>query len=289
MDMSRVSTCSIALIDQPPERAMEIIAAAGYEKIDLLEKLPHLSIFSDECDPSILKAISEANGLKIANLGTYVGGGKAGRGAQWAFHGWKVPNPERFTSFGFSSDSLEEQETELEQLCRAIDLAVYFGSRSIRVIPGNDDPKTHDKIVPWFKRSVEYAEENKIYMGVENHSAGIAGIPKLCVELVEKVGSPYFGILYEPGNIEHEGRFNYHEALDVMKEHIVHCHFKDWAPDKGYVMLGEGAINFPWIVDQLTEVGYDGDFALEYELPSPLDTRDADSGLKKFYEIFKAM
>ena len=285
--MSRVSTCSIALIDQPAKKAMEIIAAAGYKKVDLLERIPHLSLFLDECDPAKLKEAAEVNGLKVANLGTYVGGGKAGRGAQWTFHGWQIPNPERFTSCGFSSDHPAEQKTELEQLHRAIDLAVFFGSRSIRVIAGNDDPKTLDKIVPWFKQAAEYAEEKKVYMGLENHSAGIAGTPKLCVELAEKVDSTFFGVLYEPGNLMHQSNRDYQEALEIMKEHIVHCHFKDWAPDKGYVMLGEGVIDFRWILDKLDAVGYNGDFALEYELPSPLDTRDADIGIKKFYEAFK--
>ena len=63
MDMSRVSVWSGALMDRPPEKAMEIIAAIGYKKIDLLEKLPHLSLFPDECDVAALKSAAEAHGL----------------------------------------------------------------------------------------------------------------------------------------------------------------------------------------------------------------------------------
>ena len=43
MDASRIFTCSIALIDYPPNKAFEIIRAAGYQKVDVLEKVPHLS------------------------------------------------------------------------------------------------------------------------------------------------------------------------------------------------------------------------------------------------------
>ncbi len=100
MDMSRVSTCSIALIHHPPEKAFEIIAAAGYKKVDLLERLPHLSLLPNECDPAPIKAAAEAHGLQIANLATYVGGGQEGRAAQWKYHGWEVPRPERFTVCG---------------------------------------------------------------------------------------------------------------------------------------------------------------------------------------------
>ena len=88
----------------------------------MLEKVPHLSLFPDECDPAALKTAAKANGLQIANLGTYVGGGQAGRGAQGAIHGFQAPNPGRFTKLGFSSDDPADLKKELEQVYRAIDL-----------------------------------------------------------------------------------------------------------------------------------------------------------------------
>jgi sugar phosphate isomerase/epimerase len=288
MDMTRVSACSIALIHHPPEKAFEIIAAAGYKKVDLLEKPPHLSLFPDDCDPAVVKAAAEAHGLQIANVGTYVGGGQAGRGVQWAIHGFQGPSMGRFTSCGFSSDDPAELETELEQVRRAIDLAVFFGARSMRFFAGNDDPKTLDKSVPWFRRSAEYAAEKNMYMALENHGDGIAGQPELCVELAEKVGSPYFGMVYEPHNLMAEGGVDYRYALEVMKDHIVHVHFKDGAPtDEGYglTLMGEGEIDFPWIMEQLDALGYDGDIALEYELHTP----PPETGLKQFYEALAAM
>jgi hydroxypyruvate isomerase len=49
--------------------------------------------------------------------------------------------------------------------------------------------------------------------------------------------------------------------------------------------MGEGEIDFPWIVEQLDAVGYDGDFTLEYEI----HTAPSEAGLKQFYEAFAAM
>jgi len=288
MNMSRVSTCSIALIHHSVDKAFEIIAAAGFTKVDILEKVPHLSLFPDECNPETVKAAAKAHGLQIANLATYVGGGLDGRRIAYSFHGWEVPNPEKFTSYGFASDDPAEQKTELEQLQRAVDLAVFFGARSIRVVPGNDRASALDKIVPFFKLAAEYAAENNIYMGVENHSDGIAGTPELAAELVEKVGSPFLGILYEPGNLMHDTGTDYRSALKIMKHHIVHCHFKDCKPASGgYEMqhFGEGAIDFPWIMERLDAVGYDGDVALEYELHSP----EPERGMKIFYHDFAAL
>ena len=63
---------------------------------------------------------------------------------------------------------------------------------------------------------------------------------------------------------------DYCVVLKIMKEHIVHCHFKDGAPtpsgEYGFTMMGEGDINLLWIMEQLSAVGYEGDIALEYEV-----------------------
>ena len=287
IDLSRISTCSICLNHMSAEKAFPIIAASGYKKVDTHEKI-HLQIFPDLCDIENLKDTAEKNGLQIANLSTYAGGGLDGRKTAYTFHGWEVPHPERFTSIGFSSDDPDELKIEFEQIKRTIDIAAFVGARSIRVVPGNDEPETIDKVVPWFKRAAEYAEEKSVYMAFENHSAGIAGTPELCVELAEKVGSPYFGILYEPGNLMFDTGTDYRKALETMKNHVVHCHFKDCKPvDEGYEMqhFGAGTIDFPWIVEQLNAVGYEGDFALEYELHDP----EAEIGLKKFYDDYLAL
>jgi len=84
------------------------------------------------------------------------------------------------------------------------------------------------------------------------------------------VGSPFFGVLYEPHNLIHHAKTDYRVALEIMKKHIVHCHFKDGAPtpsgEYGFTMMGDGDIDFPWIMEQLEAVGYEGDIALEYEV-----------------------
>lgn len=289
IDMSRVSTCSIALNHLPAEEAFPIIAAAGHRKVDVHEKV-HFLIFEDLCDYQELKATADKNGLLIANLATYLGGGLYGRNMMYAFHDWQVPHAERFTRIGFSSDDPADQGKEFEQMKRMIDVASFFGSRSIRVFPGNDDPATFDRMVPWFKRSAEYAAERNVYLAFENEGVdgeGISGTPELCAELSEKVGSPFFGVLYEPGNLMANGT-DYRSALQTMKDYVVHCHFKDGKPvgDK-YEMqhFGEGVIDFPWIVEQLDANGYEGEFALEFEMYDP----PPEIGVKKFHDDFAAL
>ncbi len=257
MDLSRVSCCSYPLRDASLEHALDVIAAAGFRKVDLLGRAPHLSLDPRECDPVAVKAAVRARRLEIANLGTYVGK-------------------------GFATRQAAIQEKELEQVERAIDLAVFFGARSIRVSAGDDDPACLDRIVPWFRRAAEYAAARRVYMGFETHGGGISGQPALCAQLSAQVGSPFFGVLYDPSNVL-EGGQDYRGALEAMRGHIVHVHLKDGrVTPQGYerTMIGQGQIDFAWIMRRLEGLGYEGHWALEYELSSP----PPEEGLKQWYQ-----
>jgi sugar phosphate isomerase/epimerase len=262
MDVSRLSTCSIALHKRPLEETLDIIATAGFRKVDLLARMPHFSLDPTECNAVDLQHLAHARGLQIANLGTYVGA-------------------------GFASDDPAVQQREWADMQRAIDLAAYFGARSIRVRPGDDSPACLDRIVPWFQRSAEYAANYGVCMGFENHGGGISGQPKLCAELSNKVGSRYFGVLYEPCNLMHAG-VDYRYALHVMHEHVTHVHLKDGMftlQGFQHTTLGQGQVDFLWILSQLTAMRYRGDLALEYELQDP----SAEAGLAQWYEAGVAL
>ncbi|MCB0109221.1 MAG: sugar phosphate isomerase/epimerase, partial [Caldilineaceae bacterium] len=115
----------------------------------------------------------------------------------------------------------------------------------------------------------------------------LCGDPEACRTLCEAVDSPYFGVLYDPCNLMGAGT-DYRAALDIMQDHITHVHFKDGMVDgNGFrrTMLGEGAIDFGWILERLDEIGYDGHIATEYELPDP----PPETGLQIWYERYQAL
>ena len=247
MDIARISACTYPLRERPWQEALEVVARAGYKKVDLLGRAPHLSLDPAECDPAVVATAAEALGLRVANLGTYVGR-------------------------GFAAQEPAALEAELALTRRAIEVASLFGARSIRVVPGDDQPAGIDHIAPWFARAAEFAARAGVYMGFETHGGGISGSPARSRELADKVGSPWFGVLYDPSNVMGSG-VDYRVALWEMREHIVHVHVKDGAVtmDKGYgrTMLGQGQVDYGWVLGALDRIGYTGDLALEYELPDP--------------------
>lgn len=243
MERERVSCCSIAMHDKMPEQVFEVLAAAGYKKVDLLGRLPHFDINSPSYDfPKVVESAARY-GLRIANIGSYCGG-------------------------DFVSDDEEKREKALADTKAVIDAAAFCGARSIRTRPGQpEDPRMIDRMVPYYKRAAEYAEAKGVYMGIENHGGAISGSPEACAELFSKVGSKHAGVLYEPCNLAMAG-VDYQRAFWVMKDFITHVHLKDCYEINGKmdtVWIGTGMIDFRWVIGQLDKIGYQGDYALEYE------------------------
>ncbi len=244
MELERISTCTYPMRSEPAPVALQAMGKAGFKKVDLWGNVPHFSADPAKCDHAALEAAAKAASVRIANLGTYCGG-------------------------DFASESAEVRAKALVEMKATIDLAVRFGARSIRVRPGTgEDPAIIPRIALLFQESAVYAAERGIYLGMENHGGSLAGNVEAAVRLCEAVGSRHFGVLYEPCNLAH-ARVDYKAAFEAFKPWIVHIHVKDgrWAGDRFQAThLGEGEIDYPWIVERLEGLGYQGDYALEYEI-----------------------
>lgn len=264
MDLARASSCTYPVRELDPAASFKIMADAGVRKIDLWGNMPQFSLISVACSLDDLLAKAAAQGVTIANLGSYPGR-------------------------AFASDNPAVRATEVKALETTLYAAKALGARSIRVIPGNgEDPAQIDRIAPCFAEGAKTAEALGITMGMENHAGSIAGNPEVARRLCQAVGSPYFGVLYEPANLMHGG-VCYKEAFDVFHEHIVHIHLKDGkvgADGFARTHLGEGEIDYHWVLASMESIGYTGDYALEYEI---CDIEPIETGLPKWVAYFAGL
>ena len=264
MDTTRISSCTYPVRELDVELAFKIMADAGVRKVDLWGGMPQFSLISVACSLDDLIAKAAAQGVRIANLGSYPGR-------------------------AFASDNPEVRAAEVAALKTTLLAARALGARSIRVIPGQgEDPAQIDRIAPCFAEGAELAEQIGVYMGMENHAGSLAGSPTDIVRLCQAVGSKYFGVLYEPANLMHGG-VGYKEAFEVFHEHITHIHVKDGAiGPQGFLRthLGEGDIDYRWVIDSLEGIGYTGDYALEYEI---CDLEPIETGLPRWVAYFQGL
>jgi len=244
LDVNRVSACSFPLKEQPLDYALKVISESGFDKVDLLARMPHFSVTDPEYSIDDLERLCDTYGVRIANIGAY-----CGRGA--------------------TSDDPGEREAAVKEMADTLTVAKRLGSRTVRVAPGKGKREEIDTLVPFFKDAAEVAERDGIWMGIENHGTEISGNPEACLEICDKVGSSHFGILYEPCNLMAAGT-EYKEAFDIFQDHIVHVHIKDgdYNSDGKWerCMLGDGVIDAPWVWEQVEALGYTGEYALEFEV-----------------------
>jgi len=261
MNLERISTCTYPVREEPLDYTLGLIAGSGYKKVDLWGGPPNYSNDPGECDIQALKEKAQSYGLLIANPGTYPG--------------------RRFHEAGYHAEMIE--------MLRAIDNAAILGSRSIRVCPGHgEDPSIIPDLIPFFEESAEYASDKGVYLGMENHQGSIAAFPTQIMGLVKAVGSPYFGILYEPANLM-ACKVDYKEAQAAFAGHITHVHIKDshWIDDTyERTNLGEGDVDIEWVVQTLEADGYTGDYALEFEIEK---TIPVEVGLPAWLEYLSAI
>jgi sugar phosphate isomerase/epimerase len=259
MNLERLSACTYAVREEPLDHSFGLIARSGFRNVDLWGGPPSYANDPGQCDVSGIKAKARTHGLRVANLGTYAGG--------------------KLLEVG--------HDAEMREMRWAIDNAAALGASSIRVSPGEgEDASIIPRLTPFFVESAGYAAEKKVRLGMENHAGSIAGNPDAVMRLVRAVGSPWFGILYEPANLM-AGSVDYRDAYRAFRGSVVHIHVKDSRWVGGVyerTMLGEGEIDYGWVITSLEADGYRGEYALEYEIE---DLVPIAEGLPKWLEHFR--
>ena len=168
MDVTRVSACSFPLRERDLDYTFKVISEAGFDKIDLVGRMPHFSVTDPDYDMDELRRVCDKYGVALANIGSYCGR-------------------------DFIAASEDDRQAAMDEMKKTLDVGKAFGSKSIRIMPGDGKRVSIDTIVPYFQKSAEYAEKWGIYMGIENHGTEISGNPEACQEICEKVDSEYLG------------------------------------------------------------------------------------------------
>ncbi|MDF2924265.1 MAG: xylose isomerase [Paenibacillaceae bacterium] len=166
--------------------------------------------------------------------------------------------------------------------------AKLLGAKMIRVgVAGYDGtapyPALYEKTVRYLKEAERLAKQYGVKGIVETHHNTISPSAGLAHRLVSHCDPDHIGVLFDPGNMVHEGYENLKMGLELLGPYLAHVHVKnthwvtdgqradgtvnwksDWAP------MGGGIIDFAKVLEYLKQVGYDGylgieDFSKQYE------------------------
>jgi sugar phosphate isomerase/epimerase len=251
----KVGVFTVGLPDLTPEEAVRELKDAGYDGVEW--RVTHVpeSVRSEEpsfwgnnlCtleptqeDARRARTLAEDAGLEVAGLGTYIEVG------------------------------------DLEATEEAMRFARTAGAERVRVGVGKADDGSYSEMFGAAKRFLTGVEalsgEHQVKAVVEIHHGTICPSASLAHRLVSDFDPERIGVIFDPGNMAHEGFEDYRIGLELLGPHLAHVHLKNAAferPGGGGVWkprwspLDDGVVDFDRLFTALSEFGYDGWLVVE--------------------------
>jgi len=231
------------------EENMKLAKDAGFDGIELaLDETGDVSLESTKDDILKVKEMAEKIGLELYSVAS---------GLYWTYN---------YTSEN-EANRIKAKEITKKQL----EVASWLGCDTILVVPGAVDvafdPASEiveydvafDRALSALKELAPYAEELKVSIGVENVWNKFLLSPLEMADFIDKVGSDYVGSYFDVGNVVYIGHPEH--WIKVLGKRIKKVHFKDYRKEAGslcgFVDLLSGDVNWPKVMEQFENIGYD--------------------------------
>ena len=162
----------------------------------------------------------------------------------------------------------------LDMFKRAVDSALFFGTRFIRMFSyyapeGKDIADYRSEVLDRMGAKVEVIEDVDIVMVHENETDIYGHSAANCVDMIEAVNSDKLRLVYDPGNfVWGQGIVdNVASCWPKMKPYVVHVHIKDWqlGADVGSIP-GQGDGQIKELLQELADCKYTGFLTMEPHL-----------------------
>jgi sugar phosphate isomerase/epimerase len=237
--------CSTSAFKAPLEEALEKIAAMGFEAVDLIAIPGWGHVMPDACaaDPSgtagNLRHLLDARGLTPVAM--------------------NVALPHMHQR---EAETVATRKTLADGVCKVMrELGVAVAS----FYPGY---KAEDR--PWddvladsvasMREVLEIAERYGVVFAVELHFATPFETIEQCTRLLEAI--PELPVAYDPSHFAMQS-IPMPETAPLL-DRAAHVHLRDAGPDAMQQPMGEGTVDFDWIVETLQARGYAGQYSIEY-------------------------
>lgn len=166
--------------------------------------------------------------------------------------------------FPLGSHDPKTQETSLEIMEKAIDLAVDLGIRVIQLAgydvyyeESNEDTKKN--FAENLKVAVDMAAKKGVVLGFETMETNFMDTIEKAMKYVNLINSPYLKIYPDIGNLKNAAVLYEHDVIDDLHKgtgNIVASHLKETKPGiYRELMFGEGHVDFDKLIGELWSLG----------------------------------
>lgn len=244
-------------------KAVEQIAAIGYQGIELLADAPHL--YADSVTSSglsQLRKVLDRTGLIVANVNANTAVGYYGRQFWEPLFEPSLANPD---------GDLRQWRIAYSKKC--IDIACALGSPCVsltsgRTVPGVSPEQSVDFLRDSLQELLKYAEDKSVRIGIEYESGLLIESFEELLMLIEDIDSPYLGANLDLGH-SHVLAEDPETIVGALDRKIYHVHIEDIKARKHYHLIpGTGDIDFAELFGILEAHNYEGFATVElYSYP----------------------
>lgn len=257
------------------EEAIEVIADAGYDGVELLLDEPHL--YPTEAEERETKRVSEvldANDVAISNCNAFM-----------------LTAIEDFHHPSFVEPDEEYRRRRVDYTLDALETAAALNAPHISIEPGGPVPDGKsrewalDTFVEGLQEVATRAEEVGVDVLVEPEPDLLIETSDQYLELMDRIDSPRVGCNFDAGHFFCVGE-DPAELVDVLGDQASHYHLEDIPADRTHehTQLGDGALDIDGFLGALEDRGYDGFVTVElypYEETAVETARDAIAYLEE--------
>ena len=227
----------------PLERALDGIARAGYEYVELLS-IPNW-IAAEHVKPEI----GEEDLRKVGKLLNEYGLSPISLSGHIDF---LVKGP-------------QDTKVAMAALEKRIELAFQLGCKYVNTGAWTTEKQSFHNTV---NELLDSCKRRSIVLGLEVGEPGLTATGRGLMELLRPIESESIGINYDTGNIRWLVGIEPETDLPSTLPRLVHMHIKDQSGGKdkeNFPALGEGEVNFTKVFEIVKEAGFSGPFTIEIE------------------------
>jgi len=256
----KTSAFTLLFSDRSLEGAVEAVARAGYQAVEIMGREPHLSPTASPQRVREIAAYVKSAGLKVSCLATYTG--------------------------NYSQASMDECGVQLRMLQNFVEFAGILECDLVRHSPGGPSdyqatPAHWQRAAEWMAKACDLAEAAGVRLAMEIHAGSLVETADSSRRLLEMIGRCNLGVILDPGNMFIAGADYGEEAVRKLWPSVFHVHVKDeqqvepatpgaFASGGRYFLhrlLGEGEVDHLPAFRALARLGYQGYVSAEYHGP----------------------
>lgn len=164
---------------------------------------------------------------------------------------------------------------ETEKIENVLKAAVIMNCPKIRTgMPGYNKNTNYnelfDKTIKAYKELEKLAKKYGVKINAEIHHGTLIPSASAAYRLVSNFDSKFIGVIYDPGNMVHEGFEQYKMGLELLGDYLDHVHLKNaaWEFNNGtwsckWSPIKKGQVNMSELLTALKSIGYEGFLSFE--------------------------